>query len=67
MQVPRFPPRISLIEMAPRPAPCSGCPGHPALPCLVCHHRGNRLHKEWANQAFQTTMLFPMAGSAAET
>jgi len=41
MQVPRFSPRISLIEMAPRPAPRSGCPGHPApaLPCPVCHHR----------------------------
>jgi hypothetical protein len=26
MQVPRFSPRISLIEMAPRPAPRSGCP-----------------------------------------
>ena len=27
MQVPRFSPRISLIEMAPRPAPRSGRPG----------------------------------------
>ncbi len=34
MQVPRFSPRIFLIEMAPRPAPRSGCPGCPALPCL---------------------------------
>jgi hypothetical protein len=33
MQVPRVSPRISLIEMAPRPAPRSGCPGRPALPC----------------------------------
>jgi hypothetical protein len=32
MQVPRFSPRISLIEMAPRPTPRSGCPGRPALP-----------------------------------
>ncbi len=31
MHVPRFSPRISLIEMAPRPAPRSGCPGRPAL------------------------------------
>jgi hypothetical protein len=31
MQVPRFSPRISLIEMAPRPVPRSGCPGRPAL------------------------------------
>jgi len=45
MQVLRFSPRISLIEMAPRPAPRNGCPGRPAGP--VCHHRqtdttGNR-------------------------
>jgi hypothetical protein len=33
MQVPQFSPRISLIEMAPRPAPRSSCPGRPALPC----------------------------------
>ncbi len=39
MQVPRFSLRISLIEMTPRLAPCSGCPGRPALPYLVCHHR----------------------------
>jgi len=41
MQVPRFSPRISLIEMAPRPAPRSGYPSRPALPlpCPVCHHR----------------------------
>ncbi len=39
MQVPRFSPRISLIEMAPRPAPRSGCPARPARPCPVCHHR----------------------------
>jgi hypothetical protein len=31
MQVPWFSPRISLIEMAPRPVPRSGCPGRPAL------------------------------------
>ncbi len=37
MQVPRFSPRISLIEMAPRPAPRSGCPSRPALPCLSPH------------------------------
>ncbi len=56
MQVPWFSPRISLIEMAPRPAPRSGCPGRPALP--VCHHRQidttmfaltiDQLHKERA-------------------
>jgi hypothetical protein len=44
MQVPRFSRRISLIEMAPRAAPHSGCPGRPALPCPVCH----QLHKERA-------------------
>jgi len=33
MQVPRFSPRISLIEMAPRPAPRNGYPGRSALPC----------------------------------
>ncbi len=66
MQVPRFSPRISLIEMAPRPAPRSGCPGRPALPCLS-PQTGNGLHREQASQAFQTTMLFPMAGSAVET
>jgi len=38
MRVPWFSPRISLIEMAPRPAPCSGCLGRLALPCPVCHH-----------------------------
>jgi len=31
MQVPRFSPWISLIEMASLPAPRSGCPGRPAL------------------------------------
>ncbi len=46
MQVPRFSPRISLIEMAPRAAPHSGCPGRPAMPCPcpVCH----QLHRERA-------------------
>ncbi len=46
MQVPRFSPRISLIEMAPRAAPRNGCLGRPTLPlpCLVCH----QLHREWA-------------------
>jgi hypothetical protein len=44
MQVPRFSPRISLIEMAPRAAPRSGCLGRPTLPCPVCH----QLHREWA-------------------
>ncbi len=44
MQVPRFSPRISLIEMAPRVAPRSGCPGRPTLPCFVCH----QLHREQA-------------------
>ncbi len=44
MQVPRFSPRISLIEMAPRAAPHSGCPGRPAMPCPVCH----QLHREGA-------------------
>jgi len=33
MQVPWFSPTISLIEMAPRPAPRTGCHGRPALPC----------------------------------
>jgi len=33
MQVPRFSPRIFLIEMAPHTAPRSGRPGRPALPC----------------------------------
>jgi len=70
MQVPRFSPRISLIEMAPHKAPHSGCPAlpcpAPALPCLS-PQIGNGLHREWASQAFQTTMLFPMGGSAAET
>ncbi len=48
--------------------PPSSCPGRPApaLPCLS-PQTGNGLHKERASQAFQTTMLFPMAGSAAET
>jgi hypothetical protein len=41
MQVHRFSPRISLIEMAPRAGPHSGCP---AMPCPVCH----QLHREWA-------------------
>ncbi len=35
MQVSRFSPRISLIEMTHRPAPRSSCPGRPALP-LPC-------------------------------
>jgi hypothetical protein len=44
MQVPRFSPRISLIEMAPRLAPAAAAPAAlpcpcPALPCPVCHHR----------------------------
>ncbi len=34
MQAPRFSPKISLIEMAPCPAPHSGFLGRPALPCL---------------------------------
>ncbi len=44
MQVPQFSPRISLIEMAPRTAPRSGCPGHLALPCpalVVTSSTGN--------------------------
>ncbi len=46
MQVPRFSPRISLIEMAPSAAPHSGYPGRPALPlpCPVCY----QLHRERA-------------------
>ncbi len=48
MQVSRFSPRISLIEMAPRAAPHRGCPGRLALPypypCPVCH----QLHRERA-------------------
>jgi hypothetical protein len=46
MQVPRFSPRISLIEMAPRLAPRSGCPGRPALalpcPCPVTNTQTHR-------------------------
>jgi hypothetical protein len=49
MQVPRFSPRISLIEMAPRTAPRSGYPSRPAMPCPalplpypVCH----QVHRE---------------------
>jgi len=38
MQVPRFSPRISLIEMAPRPAPPAAA-ALAALPCPICHHR----------------------------
>jgi len=52
--------------MAPRPAPRSGCPGRLALPCLS-PQIGNGLHREPANQTFQTTMFFSMAGSATET
>jgi len=37
MQVPWFSPRISLIEMALRPAPRNGYPGR--LPYPVCHHK----------------------------
>ncbi len=64
MQVLRFSPRISLIKMAPR----SGCPGRLALPCLSPQtDRAVDGFPEGASQAFQTTMLFPMANSAAET
>jgi len=57
--------------MAPHPAPCSGCHGrlalpYASLPCLS-PQTGNGFHREHANQAFQTTMLFPMVGSALET
>ncbi len=66
MQVPWFSPRISLIEMAPHPAPRSGCPGRLALPCLSPQtDRAIDGFPEGASQAFQTTM--PMAGSAVET
>jgi len=51
--------------MALRPAPRSGCPSRPALPCPVCHHRQTPPFPNC--QAFQMTMLFPMAGSAVET
>ncbi len=59
MQVPRFSPRISLIEMAPHPAPSAAalaappCPT-PALPCLS--PQTNRHHKERAvtGRIFQT-------------
>jgi hypothetical protein len=49
MQVPRFSPRISLIEMAPRAAPHSGCPGRPALPlpCLSPAPQGRG--SDWKN------------------
>jgi hypothetical protein len=44
MQVPRFFPRISLIEMAPRAAPHSGCP---AMPCLSPAPQG--MGSDWKN------------------
>jgi len=46
MQVPQFSPRISLIEMAPHPAPRSRCPGRLALPCLS--PQTNKHHREQA-------------------
>jgi hypothetical protein len=44
MQVPRFSPRISLIEMAPRAGPHSGCP---AMPCLSPAPQG--MGSDWKN------------------
>ncbi len=44
MQVPRFSPRISLIEMAPRGAPVATALAALPLPCPVCH----QLHRERA-------------------
>jgi hypothetical protein len=47
MQVPRFSPRISLIEMAPRAAPPQLLPGRPALPCLS--PAPQRTGSDWKN------------------
>jgi hypothetical protein len=68
MQVPRFSPRISLIEMAPRPAPHSGCPGRPALPlpCLSPAPQGTG--SDWKNlpgtAQFLSTQTEPVPPSA---
>jgi hypothetical protein len=44
MQVPRFSPRISLIEMAPRAAPTAAALAALPCPCPICH----QLHRERA-------------------
>jgi hypothetical protein len=49
MQVPRFSPGISLIEMAPRAAPHSGCPGRPALPLPCLSPAPQRTGSDWKN------------------
>jgi hypothetical protein len=49
MQVPRFSPRISLIEMAPRAAPHSGCPGRPALPLPSLSPAPQGTGSDWKN------------------
>jgi hypothetical protein len=47
MQVPQFSSRIFLIEMAPRVAPRSGCPGRPTLPYLSSAPQGTG--SDWKN------------------
>jgi len=49
MQVPRFSPRISLIEMALRLAPRNGCPSRPTLPC-PCPALFVTTDRKWAPQ-----------------
>jgi len=55
MHVPRFSPRISLIEMAPRAAPRSSCPGRPALHCLSPTPQGTG--SDWKNLPDTTQFL----------
>ncbi len=49
MQVPRFSPRIFLIEMALRPAPRSGCPGRPALFITTDSQTPQGTGSDWKN------------------
>jgi hypothetical protein len=67
MQVPRFSPRISLIEMAPRPAPAAAALPYPApaLPCLspqTDRHRERavigRIFQALPTQTDTTTVAF---------
>jgi hypothetical protein len=62
MQVPQFSPRISLIEMAPRATPHSGCLGHPALPCLspAPQGTGSDWKKFLGNAQFVSTQMDTM-------
>jgi len=39
--------------MAPHPAPCCGCPGRPALPCLSPHGTGS----DWKNLSGTAQLL----------